>query len=164
MAFIVEVRGAHGGRLAGFAVLNNYYRFPDGKRVAMATDVAWCRGCEAFALLERFTTADDVRRWVDDLFAAQYPDERTRFIEDARRHRTARWLADHAPWFDYLPRRRSPPRCLECGDTDVLRFEEWDQRYDHPSGPGKFIVVCRGHIDAATYRLYDPDGHRLQSL
>jgi hypothetical protein len=169
VAYLIDVEDESGQRLAGFAVLRDHYRFPDGSRVIIRTDVAWCRGCRDFALVERLLAADELADEAEEWFYLKYPEERTPYMQRSMREAMVAQqktnVARYRALLDYLPHRKSPPRCLTCGGTDFVRYAEpggpW---YEHPERPGRFRIVCNGHIDHTTFAYYDPEGRRLPAL
>jgi hypothetical protein len=90
--------------------------------------------------------------------------EDTQFLRDALRQRIERMVAEHQPWFDYRPHGRSPPRCLDCGGTDFVRCEEWDEWYDRPDAAEQFRVICTAHADVGGRTLFDREGIRHRRL
>ena len=165
MAFVVEVQDERGARLAGFAILRDQYRFPDGTHLTVRSDVGWCQDCKGFALVERIMTVGELEHEAEEYFYARYPEERTPYMQPVMRQvllaRKQESVRDYQPLLDYLPHRTSPPRCLECGGVRFVRFEEWSRWYEHAGAPGRFQVVCRGHISVTTYSPFDPEGRRL---
>jgi len=162
VAFLLEVRSRGGKKLAGFAILAQSYQFPDGSPVTLRADVAWCRPCRRFTLAEHFVTRAEIEHEVSEFFRVMFArGEDTQFLRDALRQRTQRTVAERQPWFDYRPHRCSPPRCLECGGTDFVCFEDWDEWYDHPERPEQFRVLCTGHADVGGRTLFDPEGIRI---
>ena len=167
MPFLVEVRGKSGGRLAGFCILRDRYRFPDNTETVIRADVAWCRTCGDFALAEHFSTVAELEHEAEEYFFSKYPEERTPYMQLVMRQALEGQKHGHVqsyqPMLDYLRRRQSPPRCLGCGGIDFVRFTEWETWYEHPQNSSRFRITCRGHIDSTHHDLYDPEGVRMTS-
>ena len=168
MAYIFEVQDEAGRRLAGFAVLRDHYVFPGGAKVIIRTDVAWCRGCRDFSLVEKLLTAEELGQEAEEWFYLKYPEERTPYMQRAMREAMVAQKKGNVERYrellDYLPHRKSPPRCLACGGTDFVRFDEaaGEVWFDHPERPFRFRIVCNGHIDHTICGSYDPEGLPLQ--
>ena len=117
------------------------YRFPDGRRVIIRADLAWCRGCRDFALVERLLTAEELEKEAEEWFYLKYPEERTpymqRWMREAMVARQKSNVERYRALLDYLPHRLSPPRCLTCGGTSSASTIP-DAGSTTPSGPESF--------------------------
>lgn len=166
MAFFVQVRDEQDRRLASFVILHQEYLFPDRTRIRMTTDVAWCRECRAFALVERLPTPEVIERMAEEWLFTYYPEERGPYMrpvmKEALLARQKIFAEEHRQLVDYLAIRKSPPRCIECAGIDFVRFPEWNIWYEHPETSGRFQVCCVAHASMASAPLlYNPEGIRL---
>jgi hypothetical protein len=114
---------------------------------------------------EHLPTREELEREAEEWFFTKYPEERTALMQpmmkQALKFSKKSAVEGYRPLLDYLPRRESPPRCLECRGIDFIRFEDWECWYEHPEGRGRFRIERVGHIDATRYSLYTPEGFRV---
>jgi hypothetical protein len=61
----------------------------------------------------------------------------------------------------WLTGRQSPPKCLECGSTEIVVFRS-GERAENPNGPGWVEITVMGHCSTLfNNRFYTPDGDRI---
>lgn len=141
-----------------------YYVCHDGTEVPIPAQTAWCQHCGKVVSAERCPDVDEIDRWIAD--APQYRHE----LECIRRWRLL---------------RKSPPRCLICGDTAVTRYSDEivfmppypfpTSDYSiaslafpdhmlavHPGCQGTLLFRCVGHAsrfrDRSHKNCYSPEG------
>ena len=57
--------------------------------------------------------------------------------------------------------RKSPPKCLECGSTEIVLLPE-GEKVENPTGPGWVEVTVTGHCSTSfNNRSYTPEGDRI---
>src|SRR5688500_19585778 len=108
----------------------NYYEFEDGTHLDVHTNPAWCRACGGLTHGERIDSMAQIDQQIADLndpsselyrFTQRsllpelddlVPKDKFRLDQLAEAHKRRAWRQ----------RRTSPPRCIRCGSTDLLRF------------------------------------------
>ena len=162
MGYGVRLQDERANTLRGFVLgpRRRQYRFPNGAKIDVRADVAWCHDCGRFVLAERLMTVRAFESEAEGFFLAS--EERTDFMKQGFLAMQRKRVDEYRPMLDYLPRRKSPARCLECGGTAFIRFAESDGPWhDHPQTHTKFeIVPFLGDMSFPT-TLYDPEGVRL---
>jgi hypothetical protein len=57
--------------------------------------------------------------------------------------------------------RESPPKCLECGSTEIVVFPVGG-RVKNPTGSGRVEITITGHCSTSfNNRFYTPEGDRI---
>ena len=162
MGYGVQLRDEQAKALRAFVLgrAAHLYRFPNGAKIDVRADAAWCHECGHFVLAERLMTVEEIESEAEGLFLAC--EERTDFMKQGFLAMQRKRVDEYRPMLDYLPRRKSPARCLECGGTAFIRYPASDGVwYDHPQSHTKFEVVSfLGDMSGPT-TLYDPEGVRL---
>jgi hypothetical protein len=127
---------------------DNYYILAPGELLVMQPSPAWCGECKQFTEAEWFDTVEAYDQMIKR--AAYYAD-RPGLIQpedhsllylvgrlpDLRRRRT--WRAA----------RQSPPKCIQCGSSDVVIL---DRNGDHS------VVPCLGRVDMRVGALISSEG------
>ena len=145
----------------------NYYRLGDGSELELYSEPVWCHRCGGVAHGEDLGTVERIDRWVADLerLAAEIRRETTRPplpAPDAPgdRHQRAR-IAELMLRRAWRASRRSPPRCIFCGTTEITLLE-----HGKPVRAGRqsFVVleVVIGHcgrLDNGWY--FTAEGERI---
>jgi ferredoxin-like protein FixX len=133
------------------------YALPDGSTVTIQRELVWCGACRAVCWGERLA---DLAGLEQELAACEARDalimeklsalvnRHNPFEEVLSRHTQALWSR-----IGWRRKRASPPRCLECGATDILVLPRSQTRSGrdkwtlagHP-GCGGVIVVLQEPI------------------
>jgi hypothetical protein len=76
------------------------------------------------------------------------------------------WLAKEAATLRWRRQRQSPPRCLECGSTNLAQIPrlydgEGMEYFIHPVCEGKLVRTGCMFGRQDFFPLYDPEGNRL---
>lgn len=120
------------------------YRLPDGTTAETYRTFGWCRSCDAVQSMESRLSAKEIQAEIADL-----PRRRLfgfdRGVADPTELVRLEILLRLAQW------RRSPPRCLECGGTDIsiLNFAE--------DGSTEVVHSCGG-------KLFEPRGDDTEEI
>src|SRR5688500_3508800 len=115
MGYGVRLRDEQAKTLGGFVLgpAAHLYRFPNGAKINVRADVAWCHDCGRFVLAERLMTVRAIESEAEGFFLAKYSNERTDFMKQGLLAMQRKSVDEYRPMLDYLPRRKSPARCLE---------------------------------------------------
>jgi hypothetical protein len=130
------------------------YECEDGSCVGVISKLVWCRRCGDFTHSESIEGLDEIDQLLADLHdpsseVSRGLRYRLRIIEQMEERR--RWLLG----------RRSPPKCLECGSTDIVIFRS-GERAEYPGGPGWVEITVTGHCSTSfNNRCYTPEGDRI---
>ncbi len=128
------------------------YALPDGSELPVIAEPVWCGRCGRLVNGERIETADVLDRRV--AHARHPPSIHHDPVADPAvewYRRAAAWKSDLRLLTQYsrvadlerrrawLSARRSPPRCLQCGSTEIVPFpySETAPEMPHPRGFGR---------------------------
>ena len=159
------------------------YVLPDGSELPVVVEPVWCGRCDRLVNGERIETAD-----VLDRMAAARRQPRSIHYDpivgadpatDSRQLAAAwgkdlRLLNHYAPGPDldrrraWLSARRSPPRCLQCGSTDIVAFPYSAMtmpEMPHPRGFGRLRLdaPCLGDYWGDRHSRLTPEGEAIRT-
>ena len=155
------------GRIETFAgSRGNYYELEDGAHVDLLSEPVWCHCCGKISHGEQLQTlrqidgelakterlAAEIRRDLHvghcepDAPGDAHQQERIAALRLRRRWRAA---------------RISPPRCIICGSTDIVRLAG-SAPVHHPRGSGTITVECIGMCSTRFNEwFFTPEGERI---
>jgi hypothetical protein len=136
------------------------YRLPDGSKLHVLQQPAWCPTCDRFVIAEevpsvvapqqeiaryRSGDSDTLQQWA---FVSNGVPAAERVAELLRR-------------VEWRQGRQSPPRCLECGAVSPVPIP-MDGEFAHPRTGERVVVVSGGWADTAPwFAEYSPEGEQL---
>lgn len=134
------------------------YLLPDGGVTPVQCQPAWCHHCARFVRAE--LSAEEMVRWADIMEERSFPWEEGEHWSSTRRR------VERGRLRIVAASRKSPPRCLTCGATDIELFGFWvsDLTLTHPNCGGSLQESRWKHISFDwEYPLtaYSPEGERL---
>jgi hypothetical protein len=153
-----EVRKFYGSR-------GDFYELEDGSHLDVRSGPVWCRRCRGFTDGESIESLAEIDGQIADLEDPEselfrvivdtfptpdgLPRLRPRFIEILRQRR--QWLA----------RRLSPPKCLECGSMEIVVLPE-GREVSNPTDTGSVVISISGLCSTSfNNRFYQPEGDRI---
>jgi len=146
MATIYEARCSRGDfqqEVIAFPVCG--YRLEEAPDVHMWVQSAWCRYCQKVVHAEHLSS----------------PGEAEKMIEGSTDRRTRR---DAERYCKMLASRQAPPRCLLCGETDIIPAsgKGSERIIPHPACGGSitFHHAGRARISSETH-LYSSEGEHI---
>jgi hypothetical protein len=170
MASIARYEEENGQHVGSVVTGIQRYRYDDGTFGPVTTQSAWCKRCQRFAAAENLIDPAILETHArehfdhrganplvpDEIISLARQDEMNRSLRD-------RFLSYAARWRDALSRRKSPPRCLECGSTDFTPLSHDDESLFDPRNPKKRLR-CNFLLVDSTRELiaYDTEGNRLK--
>ena len=118
------------GRTQKFAgSRGDYYRLADGSEITLCSGPVWCAACAKVTHGEQIESIQEIDRRIRDLerLAAEIRREMSRPplpAPDAPgdRHQQEQ-IAELKLRRDWRRQRRSPPKCLACGSTDITPLD-----------------------------------------
>jgi hypothetical protein len=142
----------------------NYYQLPDGSKLDVHRKPVWCRHCQAFSEGEWLQSVPELEQAI-----AAYSDinsaERQRvlqssFIQD-KAGSLAKRLAQSTVRLQWRKGRATPPKCLECGTTEIVDLGN-GQEIASPCSPGTLTIQLVG-MCSTEFRnyFYTPEGNRI---
>ncbi len=136
------------------------YRLPNGAKLHILQQAAWCPVCRAFVIAEELPSVESL-------------EEEIRLFQtgDPNQLRIWEFVSNGAPVEDRIAelRRRiewrrsriSPPRCLHCGNLEIVPIPEIGE-FRHPQTGERVIVTSSGFADAAPwFAEFSPEGEQL---
>lgn len=155
MPSVYQIQFLPGGEILElYGSCGDHYKFEDGSQINVISRLVWCHRCGEFTDGESIESLDEIDRLLADLHSpslvfSQMLYDRLGAIERMEERR--RWLSG----------RRSPPKCLRCGSTEIIVLPE-GERAENPSGPGWIKITVTGHCDTEfSNRFYTPEGDRI---
>ena len=125
---------------------NTGYWSDEKEYITLWLSLAWCQKCQEVTRAELLRSPEEIR-----------------VEHDATRTRRTR--RDLERYLGLLERRRSPPRCLRCGSTEII-YASSDRSVVHPSCGGVLsasLSELRGQVRACTH-LYTFEGEFLETV
>jgi hypothetical protein len=161
--YTIQITDAAGTSIGTVRFGESYYEL-GSLLLPVDARIVWCAPCNAFSSGERLD--DEARRAtrLTKMFWRHHADDRSKFMEDALLSRLRRDASERMAWYEYLRRRRvSPPRCLNCGSTEIVAVdEEREERAYHPAGTGHIGFATGIRYSTAMCIVYTPEGIRLR--
>ncbi len=128
MPAVYEIKFLPGGEtLEIYGSRGDSYEFEDGTQIGVISKPVWCRWCRQFTDGESIEDLEEIDQLLTDLHdrsseVSRGLHHRLRIIEQMEQRR--RWLSG----------RLSPPKCLECGSTEIVVFRQ-GERTQNPAAP-----------------------------
>lgn len=156
------------------------YRLPDGERLHVRQTVAWCQSCGRFSLAELIESVADIEAELPGLIAQkdQLLAESLRQSaanQDMRRRDilgigfdldwTERAIAEVPVRIAWRRKRQSPAKCLHCGTTNLLWFDDprGGDPFTHPQNGERVISSIEFASAAPWHAEFTPEGELLWS-
>jgi hypothetical protein len=164
MPAVYQIRFLPGGETQEFyGSRGDHYELADGTHIDLRSSPVWCRQCNEFTDGESIEALEEIDRQIADLrdptseLFRLYQDSPTGSIGvDVIRLITR--LEKRRRWREH---RNSPPKCLECGSTEIVLLPE-GQKVTNPTGPGWIEVTVTGLCSTSfNNRFYTPEGDRI---
>jgi hypothetical protein len=153
-------------------ILRSYKLCDDDHGITIRQTFAWCEACRHVVHAERLedlsvlksefdhytVQGEEFYSWMGLSRGSDWREERERHLNNLRRR------------IEWRESRANPPKCLECGSTNVLVFPETDDDNDeceqepeinHPDCDGRLRVPCVGFALSRDWVFYTPDGDKI---
>lgn len=142
-----------------FSVFINY-RFPDGSRLPVLQDAAWCPNCDRFVVAEEIPSIESLRL---ELEKARSDDPETiqiwQFVSDGQPISVR--VAELEKRIVWRIARVNPGRCLECGSLDIVALPGGTE-FRHPKTGELVTKVSSGWTDAGPWSAsFTPEGDAM---
>jgi hypothetical protein len=163
-----------------------FYVMEDGYEVNVSTWPAWCNQCKEFVDGEVIPSLESLQDWVHSKENGDYAREREERYGAANREFARKWgnhlsKADHERIdreerereerallhdrrkCEWRMLRQSPPRCLQCGETDIVQFLHWKD-VPSPCTDGTVRIEQVGYYRGSSLKtLYTVEGELIRS-
>ncbi len=145
----------------------NYYQFPDASRLEVHKHPVWCAWCRAFVEGERIESIQELEKETAD-YADVNSAKAEWVLRETSRVRDkvgvlAKRLAESNTRLAWRKERTAPPKCLECGTTEIIGLGD-GQEVPSPCSPGTLtiggVMMCS---TAFRNYLYTPEGDRIMT-
>lgn len=133
------------------------YRLSDGTMLDVDQEPAWCPACDRFVIAERIPQLNELHEEIGRFRGSDFETlQRWAFVSnDAPVETRIQELSRRVGW---RRERKSPPRCLECGDIGIVPIPLTDE-FDHPGTGEKVKVIDNGFADTDRWVAeFSPDG------
>jgi hypothetical protein len=150
-----------------FGTRGNCYRLADGCEIDLHTTPVWCAQCVSITdgeKIESLATIDKDLADLRDPASFSYQMWTNNAVHevlgggDKLREGHVEALKLRRQWRES---RTSPPRCIECGSTEILPFPE-NEAVNNPAGPGTVTMSAVGHVSTGwTGWVFTPEGERI---
>jgi len=163
-----EIRWLPDGRTEKFAgSRGHYYEFSESDRLEFDAGPVWCHRCGTITHGESLSTIEEIDQQIRDLgdpsselfsmtqnslLAEMGHGEEFRREQITELQRRRRWRES----------RKSPPRCIQCGTTEILPLP-LGVPVPNPLGKGEIQIDCIGIFSTDfTGWFFTPEGDRIQ--
>jgi hypothetical protein len=136
------------------------YCLPDGTKLPILQNPAWCPDCRAFIVAEDVPPVESLTEEIRKLEAGDPESLQIwAFVSNGEPiearvtelHRRIQWRQG----------RKSPPRCLYCGSTAVVPIP-WNGEFAHPQTGDRVVVDQSGFADTAPWFAdFSPEGEQI---
>jgi hypothetical protein len=160
MAAVYELKYRDGHHEELWSQDDSYYVLgPDNLR-RVNTIPAWCCICDGVETAEPVRTLQEIESELRDC-----DDPNSDFVQknfaSSPPDRLLWWKSRLRKELEYSSRRKSPPRCLTCGQTDV-RFFAYGKWVPHPKTQEEIFFIGVGIGSTSVYRrFFDSEGVKL---
>jgi hypothetical protein len=157
MAGVYELTYRDGHKEELWSEDNCYYVLgPDHLRRVESVP-AWCYNCDAIEVAERLRSRREIELEIQDC-----DDPNSAFVQkhfgSSPPERLLRWKSGLTKELAHSSQRKSPPRCLTCGRTD-LNFFIYSKWAPHPKLPEEVFFICVGIGSTSVHtRFFDSEG------
>ena len=150
-----------------------YYELENGQNLDVNTHIAWCSECKLFTDGELIQTPDEICNQIAELrdpssAARKFADWNAEQIRIATGRAARNYNADRITTLETRLKwsilRKSPPKCILCGKTDItfpLTMHETEAELDIPE-IGRVRIECAG-ISSTEFMnwFFTPEGDRV---
>jgi hypothetical protein len=160
MAGVFELKYRDGRREELWSEDNCYYVLDSNHLRRVNTIPAWCRNCNSVEVAERLRTPQEIETELQDCDDPNSALVQKHFASSPP-ERLLRWKSGLRKELAHSNQRKSPPRCLTCGLTDV-NFFIYGKWAPHPKAQEEVFFICVGIGTTTVYtRFFDSEGVEL---
>ena len=142
----------------------NYYQLPDGSKLNVYGSPVWCRQCQAFSEAEWLQSIPELEQAVANYSDVNSAESQRILQSDLIRDKSgylAERLTESEIRLQWRRNRTAPPKCLECGTTDVMDLGD-GQEITSPCSPGTLTIEWVGMCSTAFRNyFYTTEGDRI---
>jgi len=160
----------------GSLVGRSSYQLRDGSLAQLHKTLSWCNSCGCYSPVEKMDNKESLHAKLGSLFLDASEAEKSihpliLFIfkmfgkkASERLRDIQREVSENQASLKMLSSRKSPPKCLNCGSTDISHKSAFDPPEYHPNCGGE---VTRHENDnlriiyRLQHKIYDLEGHFL---
>ncbi len=136
------------------------YRLPNGKRLHVLQDPAWCPSCSRFVVAEEIPDVESMEEEIAK-FSAGDPETLEVWAFVSNGQPTSQRIAELRLRIDWRQSRRNAPRCLECGGFKTIRIPSGGT-FRHPATGEPVVEVSSGWADTEAWVAeFTPEGDRI---
>jgi hypothetical protein len=170
------------GKIVDWCVNDDCFYAMDGYQIQISTWPVWCNQCREFtdgeiihsleeltACAARLESGELAREheqrtaWSTQQYAADAGNVDEKRVR-AKRRREKSELRMARREIEWRTQRRSPPRCLGCGTTDIVDFRH-DEEVPSPCSDGTVRIEYAGHCRSMNPKAYyTAEGEEITAL
>ena len=136
------------------------YRLPDGTKLHIWQQPAWCAHCRRFVIAEEIPSVEALQQEIARFRSAD-PDTLGTWAFVSNGAPVAERIAELSRYVQWRRGRQSPPRCLECGAVGPVPIPLVGG-FAHPQTGECVVVGDSGWADTAPWFAdFSPEGERL---
>lgn len=133
------------------------YRFPDGSKLHVLQDAAWCPNCDRFVVAEKIPSLESLKLELEKTRSGDPETIRIWQLVSNGQPISAR-VAELEKRIVWRIARANPPRCLECGSLDIVALSG-STEFRHPKTGELVTEVSSGWTDAGPWSAnFTPEG------
>ncbi len=149
-----------------YGTRGNYYQLPDGSKLDVHGNPVWCRQCQTFSEVEWLQSVPELEQAIADYSDVSSAKSQRILQLSGLRDKAAslaKRLAERTTRLQWRGGRISPPKCLECGTTNVVDLGS-GQEIVSPCSPGTLTIELVGMCSTAFRNyFYTPEGDRMST-
>lgn len=136
------------------------YQFPDGSKLQILQEAAWCPNCDRFVIAEKIPSIESL---ISELEKTRSGDPETiqlwQFVSNGQPESLR--IAELEKRVEWRIARVNPPRCLECGGYGIVVLPGGIE-FRHPQTGELVTEVSSGWVDAGPWPAdFTPEGDAL---
>lgn len=136
------------------------YRFPDGSKLHILQDSAWCHDCDRFVVAEQIPAIESLRSELERMRSGDATlIDIWRFISNGQP--VSNRIAELEKRIEWRIARVNPQRCLECGSFGIV-IVSGGKAFRHPKTDELVTEVSAGWADTEPWSAdFSPEGDKL---
>jgi hypothetical protein len=125
------------------------YRLPDGSKLHILQDAAWCPNCDRFVVAEEIPSIESLKSELEKTRSGETKTVQIwQFVSNGQPISIR--IAELEKRIEWRIARVNPPRCLECGGLGIVAVQG-NKEFQHPKTGELVTEISSGWTDAAPW-------------